>query len=176
MIRLLIFAFALTAMIACKEEAKDSRNPANETEVNIYRSADSMMSAFKRKDYTSFAKYNHPTMVKMKGGEESFVNLLTKQMQMIPDTAIKNMRVGKILQVVKTADDLQCVVEQNMVMEMESIRVTSTTYLVGESLNGGKNWTFFDGANTGAVKPTDIKPNLSPELKIPEKKQEVAQM
>ncbi len=146
---------------------------SNSSEENIYRSADSMMSAFKNKDWKTFASYNHPEMIKMMGGVDAFDKLLTEQMMQIPDSAIKSIGVGKVLQVVKTADDHQCVVEQNMLMEMEGMRVTSTTYLIGESLNGGKNWTFFDASNGGSVKPTDIKPNLSPELKIPEKTQDV---
>jgi hypothetical protein len=97
-------------------------------------------------------------------------------MKQIPDTAIKSIGVGKILQVVKTDQDHQCVVEQNMLMEMQGMRLSSTTYLVGESLNGGKSWTFFDASTGGAVKPTDLKPNLSPEIKVPEKKQDMKPM
>ena len=159
-----------------KATAKDPRNPANEIEVNIYRSSDSMMQAFKNKDWATFAQYNHPAMLKMMGGEEAFEKLLASQMKEIPDTAIKSIVVGKILQVVKTAQDHQCVIEQNMVMEIEKMRITSTTYLVGESLNGGKSWTFFDASGEGIIKPTDIKPNLSPEIKVPKKKQETKAM
>lgn len=182
-----IILFLLTAISSCKEEtktnagnkkeaAKDSRNPANEIEKNIYRSADSMMSAFKTKDWITFANFNHPAMIKMMGGTEAFAKLITDQMQQIPDTAIKSIGAGKILQVVKTDHDHQCVIEQNMLMEMQGMRITSTTYLVGESLNGGRSWTFFDGSNGGAVKPIDLKPNLSPDLKIPQKKQEMNRM
>jgi len=159
-----------------KATAKDSRNPKNEVEENIYRSGDSMMQAFKAKDWATFAKYNHPTMLKMMGGEQSFIDLLSSQMEQIPDSSIKKLDMGKILQVVKTNTDHQCVVEQNMLMEMDGMRVTSTTYLVGESLNGGKSWTFFDASNSEQVKPTDIKPNLSAEIKVPQKKQDVKQM
>ena len=179
----LIFFVMMVAFAACSEGIKDgretkalsedSRKPANEIEANIYRSADSMMAAFRSKDWATFAKYNHPTMLQMKGGEEAFVSLLAMQMQQVPDSLIKNIEIGKILQVVKTSDDHQCVVEQNTIMEMEGTRISSTTYLLGESLNGGKNWTFFDATNSGAVKATDIKRNISNELKIPEKKQEV---
>jgi hypothetical protein len=61
-------------------------------------------------------------------------------------------------------------------MELSGMRITSTTYLVGESLNGGKSWTFFDASNGSVVKPKDLKPNLSPEIKVPEKRQEMKQM
>lgn len=159
-----------------KAAAKDTRNPKDDIEVNIYRSGDSMMQAFKNKDWTTFAKYNHPAMLAMMGGEEAFVGLLANQMQQIPDSSIKLIKIGKVLQVIKTPYDHQCVVEQNMEMVMESMQVNSTTYLVGESLNGGKNWTFFDASNSERIKATDIKPNLSREIIVPEKKQEMKQL
>ena len=169
--------FALFILInvatACKSGA-DKRHPANETEANIYRSADSMMAAFKRRDWITFAKYNHPAMMKMMGGPQSFASFIAEQMKQIPDTAIKKLETGKILQVVKTNKDQQCVIEQNMEMHLEGAKILSTAYLIGESLDGGKNWTFFD-ASTKAMAPKDIKPDISPELKIPEKKQQVVE-
>jgi hypothetical protein len=180
--KLFIILFVATTFVACKNESNttakgkvastDSRKPANEIEVNIYRSGDSMMQAFKNKDWPTFAQYNHPSMIKMMGGRDAFIDLLSKQMAEIPDTSIKSIAVGKILQVVKAPEDHQCVIEQNMLMEMEGMRITSTTYLVGESADG-KSWTFFDASNGGIIKPTDIKPNLSLELRIPEKKQDI---
>lgn len=61
-----------------------------------------------------------------------------------------------------------------MEMQMQGVTIANTTYLIGESLDDGKNWTFFD-ASVKAMAPKDIKPDISPELKIPEKKQEVRQ-
>jgi hypothetical protein len=47
---------------------------------------------------------------------------------------------------------------------------------VGESLNGGNSWTFFDASNGGLVTAKDIKPNISPELTIPAKKQKMQKL
>jgi hypothetical protein len=159
--------------ISCKNGAdKPHHKPANQTEANIYRCSDSMLAAFKRKDWPAFAQFNHPAMMKMMGGQQAFASFIGEQMKQIPDTAIKKLETGKILQVVKTNKDQQCVVEQKMEMHLEGTTISSTTYLIGESLDGGKNWTFFD-ASTKAMAPKDIKPDISPELKIPEKKQEI---
>jgi hypothetical protein len=178
--RKIIIALAfITAIASCKNEPKkdtaanEVTKPASEIEMNIYRSADSMMTAFKKKDWITFARFNHPKMIKMIGGKEDFLKKLNDDMKKIPDSAIKRMEAGKVLQVVRTNTDQQCVVEQFMVMHMNGFNISSTTYLIGESLDEGRTWTFFDGSNEGVLKSTDIKPNLSPELKIPEKKQEV---
>jgi uncharacterized protein YlzI (FlbEa/FlbD family) len=174
--RILAFALVVFCIPACKNNSSSqkTRTISNETEANIYRSADSMMAAFKRKDWVTFAKYNHPSMEKMIGGSEAFSSFINEQMKQVPDTAIKNLEAGKILQVVKTDKDEQCVLEQIMEMQMNGTRLIKTTYLIGESLDSGKTWTFLD-ASTGMA-PKDLKKDISPELKIPEKKQRVEQL
>jgi hypothetical protein len=170
---ILICLFISTLTIACKDKSK--HNAANETEENIYRSADTMLAAFHRGDWLTFAKYNHPAMMKMMGGQEAFAAFIAQQMKQIPDTAIKKIEAGKILQVVKTDKDQQCVLEQYMEMHMEGVKIKNTTYLVGESLDNGKTWTFFD-ASPSAMQLKDIKADISPALQIPAKKQETEKL
>lgn len=179
-----LFLFISLVMLGCKSNDSAGnapagitrKAPANELEKNIYRSADSMMAAFKRKDYETFARYNHPAMMKMMGGSANFVAFIKEQMKSIPDTAIKVIGAADILQVVKTANDQQCVVSQQMQMILEGIEINTTTYLVGESLDEGKSWTFFDASSSGLVTPKDIKPDISPELVIPAQKKDVKQL
>ena len=170
---LLTFLVFSTVMISCND--KRAKEVGTGTEQNIQRSADSMMSAFKRKDWMTFTRYNHPAMTKIMGGQRPFAAFLAQQMNLIPDTAIKRMEASKVLQVVKTDKDLQCVVEQKMEMHLEGTKITRTTYLIGESLDLGKTWTFFD-ASSDALPLKKIKPNISPELKIPAKKQEMEKL
>lgn len=170
-------------MAACSQQADknasltvtnepDNRKPANETEAAIYRSADSMMDAFKNRNWLAFAKFTHPAMLRVMGGADNIAFMVKQQMQNVADSVIKSARIEKVLQVEKVDDELQCLVEEKIVMEMEGNRVINTSYLIGESLNQGKSWTFFDASNDGKIKPLDIKPNLSPGIKIPAKKQQ----
>jgi hypothetical protein len=165
--------------IACKglnretDETVSVREPANKTEENIYRCGDSMLAAFKRKDWVTFVKYNHPNMTSRMGGPEAFASFISVQMKQIPDSTIQSITIGKILQVVKTAKDEQCVVEQNMKMEQHGTTLDKTTYLVGESLDNGETWTFFDASTKTGLLPKDIKPDISNELQIPATKNQV---
>jgi hypothetical protein len=106
-------------------------------------------------------------MVKMMGGEQAFASFVSRQMKQIPDSAVKGVALGKILQIVKTPHDQQCVVEQNTNIEMEGVDLSRTTYLIGESLDSGRTWTFLDATAKSGVSPKAIKPDLSDELKIP---------
>lgn len=168
----------LLLLTACKEQANETgktagrREAANETERRIYLSGDSMLAAFRRKDWLAFVKYNHPNMTQRMGGAEAFASFINMQMKQIPDTAIKSISIGKILQVVKTPKDEQCVAEQHIKMELNGIKLHKTTYLIGESLDNGNTWTFFDASTKTGLSPKDIKPDISNELKIPTVKTE----
>jgi hypothetical protein len=107
----------LVLLVACKEQNRRSdktpavREALNKTEENIYRCGDSMLAAFRRKDWVTFVKYNNPNMTKRMGGTEAFASFINLQMKQIPDSNTKSITLGKILQVVTTTKDQQCVVE-----------------------------------------------------------------
>jgi hypothetical protein len=171
----LLLLFSCNAQDVATIEKADKREPKNETEENIYRSGDSMLAAFRRKDWGSFVKYNHPNMTSRMGGAEAFASFITMQMKQIPDTVVKSITIGSILQVVTTDKDVQCVVEQHMKMEQQGTTLDKTTYLIGESLDNGKSWTFFDASAKTGLLPKDIKPDLSDDLKIPAVRNEINQ-
>ena len=165
--------FILLFVIGCSNPQNESGSAqktsviSTNTERNIYRSGDSMLEAFRRKDWNTFVKFNHPNMVQRMGGEKAFASFVSMQMTQLPDSAIRTVSLGKILQVVETGTDKQCVVEQNMEISVEGRNFNKKTYLVGQSLDGGNSWTFFDASTKTLLAPKDIKPDLSPELKIP---------
>lgn len=167
--RIFVGLIVLLLFSACNEHKDKIENPRPTTKIeqDIYRSGDSMLAAFQRKDWATFVRYNHPNMVKRMGGTEAFASFINLQMKQIPDNAIKSISLGKILQIVKTAKDLQCVVEQNTKMELQGVPVDKTTYLIGKSVDNGDQWTFFDASTKTALLPKDIKADLSNQLRIP---------
>lgn len=172
----IIAAFiGLLAHGCIQHEGKQVKSPnagysRAEMEKNIYTSGDSMLAVFKRKDWLGFVKYMHPNLTKRMEGDTAFAAFVALQMKKIPRNAIKDVRLGRILQVVKTPHDEQCVVEQQMTMEVDGVEFDKTTYLVGESRDGGNAWTFFDASTKTALTAKEIKPDLSDELKIPNSK------
>jgi hypothetical protein len=90
----------------------------------------------------------------------------------IPDSAWKEYKAGKILQVIKTGGDFQTAVELRSVVDWEGRRITTVSHLIGQSWDGGLFWTFFDseGDRTAAML---MKPDLSEQLIIPQKTEKV---
>lgn len=172
-----ILAATIAVMtIACGNNKADDtasrRKPANDIEAGIYRSGDSMMQALTSRDYNTFARFNHPAMLRVVGGQDNLADMVAQQMKLMPDSTMIRASIDSVLQVVKVNGELQCVVQQTFEMQMDTLKVVSVSYLIGESKDEGKSWTFFDGSNGGLITPKDIKPNLSPDLKIPAKRQE----
>lgn len=133
---------------------------------NIKLCSDSMAKAFLTKDWKTYAHFTIPSLVEMLGGEEGFIAFTREMLDEMPDSSIKDFKIGEIVQLVKTPGSWQAVIEQKLVFEGDSMRLKSTSYLVGISINGGTAWTFLDpqgDVNTARL----LFPELSEELIIP---------
>jgi hypothetical protein len=163
-ITLVIFFYAGVAMAQL-----DSANLVP----GIRSAADSMTTAFKNKDFSTFAHYNNSRLLELLGGEASFVEFMEKQMSMLKDVQFKEMKAGRIIRILYHENTYQCIVEQYSELEMEGVVISAISHLVGLSVDNGKSWRFADG-NSGTKEDfNSIMPELSPALIIPKKKQEM---
>ena len=137
---------------------------------NIRLCADSMAMGFKTKNWDQYTRYSYPALIGSMGGKAAFRHHMDTLFRSIPDSVWKKYEPGRILQVIKTAGDLQAVIELNYVLEWQGYRTTTTTYLVGESWDGGLFWTFFNPEGDVTLAKL-IKPDLSDQLIIPSKKE-----
>jgi hypothetical protein len=169
----MIKRFYLLAVIICLSFFSYGQFDTSFAKVSIRRCADSLVYGFKSKDWELFARYTQPALIGTMGGKKEFITYISEAFKQIPDSAWKLYEPGKVLQVVKAANDLQSVIELKSIIEWQGTRIASTTYLVGASWDGGLFWTFFD--TQGELKNAKaIKPDLSNQLIIP-KKQEKAE-
>mgnify|MGYP000873661484 CR=1 FL=1 len=134
----------------------------------ITKCADSLAYGFRTRNWEVFARYSNPAMIGTLGGKEEFIKFISSLFTDIPETAWKLYKPGTILQVVKNGTDLQCLIELNSIIEVEDKRITSKSYLVGQSWDGGSFWTFFDSQNDARA-ARQIKPDLSEAIVIPAK-------
>jgi hypothetical protein len=135
---------------------------------NIRRCADSLVAGFRAKNWELFARYNSPALIGSMGGKNEFINNISMMFSTIPDSCWKQYQPGKILQVIKTGPDLFTVVELHSILDWQGKRITTVSYLVGESWDGGMFWTFFDSGDDRSV-AMGIKPDLNEQLIIPRK-------
>ncbi len=139
---------------------------------NIRHCADSMATGFKTKNWELYTRYVYPAMIGSMGGKAEMMRFMDSTFIAVPASAWKEYKPGKILQVLKTAGDLQAVIELYSVLEWQGQKVTTVTHLIGESWDGGLFWTFFDSEGD-LVTARLIKPDLSEKVVIPQKKEKV---
>jgi len=140
----------------------DSATLAN----RIYSAEDSMMAIFKRKDWTAYAEYMHPVLIQLLGGKEKFIKTM-QDLKILEEAEVQAYKKGKILQLVKTEKDYQCIVETFMQMEVAGNLFSGSSYDIGVSADG-KTWTFFRIEET--ITPAQIRqlfPNLHSNFKLP---------
>jgi|SRR5690242_17253798 len=139
---------------------------------NIRHCADSMTTALKTRNWEQYARYVHPAMIGSMNGKAEFIRYMTENYAQIPVTAFKQYEPGKILQVIKTAGDLQAVIELKSIFEWEGQRIASTTSMIAQSWDGGLFWTFFVSDGDREIAKL-IKPDISDDLIIPKKKESI---
>jgi hypothetical protein len=137
---------------------------------NIQQCADSLTHGFKIKDWELYARYSYPAMIGSMGGKEEFKKMIAGTFAHVPESAWEKYEPGKILQVLKTAGDMQAVIELKSVLLFEGNRITTISHLIGESWDGGQFWTFF-GTEGDREMARLIKPDLDEHLVIPPKRE-----
>jgi len=137
---------------------------------NIRHCADSLAYGFKAKNWDVFTRYSYPAMVASLGGKKEFVTYISKMLGQVPDSAWKKYETGKILQVIKKGGDYQAIIELNTIIEWQGNRITTTSYLLSESWDGGMFWTFFDSQGD-RIAAKMIDPNLDDKLIIPQREE-----
>ncbi len=135
----------------------------------ILTEADKMGTAFINKDYAAFAKYTHPTIIIMMGGEEKMLSEITRSFKAFEEegVAFKNVSFGtpsKII--VAEKNELQCTVPQMIEMKVNGGSITANTTLIAVSRDEGKSWYFADATGNDIETMRKIIPTLSPKLVI----------
>ncbi|MCX6316407.1 MAG: hypothetical protein NTW29_03905 [Bacteroidetes bacterium] len=139
---------------------------------HITRCTDSLVKGFRTQNWELFALYSNPAIIGTMGGKEAFINTIRETFAAIPASAWKSYKPGKVIQIIQLPRELQSVSELISVVEFQGRRVTATTYLIGQSWDGGLNWTFFDSQNDiNTVR--EIKPDISPAIKLPPRKEKM---
>lgn len=161
-----ITCILLLAMAATSRAQVDSASIAP----RIRAAADSMLMAFRQKDYRTFARFNNEKLVEALGGEENFAAFLERQIKSMEGLEFMEIRTGRIIRILPYRNTWQCIVEQQSQINMEGHVMSTISHLVGLSADGGYTWHFAD-ANQGTLEQfRTIVPELNPAMPIPKKK------
>lgn len=123
-----------------------------------------MINSFDDGDYDTFIKLNHPKIIELMGGEEKMKNTLKKGLGEnieIIETTITNPQ-----KVIVYKDMVQCVIEQEQIMNVEGKKLYTKGSLIAISYDLGKSWIFIGVASNTLSSLKIHFPELSNDLKI----------
>jgi hypothetical protein len=165
----IIVVVALVGMISYKMKAQADTAIWR---LNAQEQAQRLDSAFKQKNWTQYAKLNHPKLVEAMGGETTFAQIMKDEMHKV-DSLVKidTMYFGTPYAFTLCDSSINCLLPQTMLIALNDTSILrSRVYLVGSSEDNGRTWYFVDGSN-GAEFLDVVIPNRCRNLVIPEKQQ-----
>lgn len=130
--------------------------------------AQEMGKAFIAKDYAAFAKFAHPRVVKIEKGEEAMIKKMVKDFGDLESEGVTFLEVnfGEPSKMITVENELQCVIQQQVVMLVPGGKLTATTSLIALSEDQGKNWYFVDAAGNNVRNMKALIPSLSLDLPV----------
>ncbi|OIQ20209.1 MAG: hypothetical protein BM557_05950 [Flavobacterium sp. MedPE-SWcel] len=134
----------------------------------LLQQASEMGKSFINGDYPTFAKFTHPTIVTMMGGEEKLIAEAARSFDLIKSEGVifvsadyKNPSA-----IITHEDQLQCTLFQSIKMNAGGETVTADATLIAVSMDNGENWYFIDPTGNDITTMRKMIPTLSPSLKI----------
>lgn len=159
-----IISLLFTAMLFIS-----SYGQVKEASQNLKQQASKMGAAFVSGDYTTFANYTYPLILKSMGGASKMVEVLnrtTNEMK-AQGMSFSNITFDEPSKIVKSGKELQATIAQHTEIRLSQGRLVSTSTLLAMSTDNGINWTFIDTSNKDMATLRKALPNLSPSIAVP---------
>jgi hypothetical protein len=136
---------------------------------NLKQEANNMGSALIAGDYTTFAKYTYPPLVKAMGG---VAKMKEKLEETVNNMHQQGMNFSKITfaepsKIIMSQKEYQSTILQHTEIKLSKGRIVSSTTLIAISTDNGNNWTFIDTTNKDMQMLRKALPNLSSSIYIP---------
>lgn len=135
----------------------------------VKEQAEKLVAALIKNDWKTFGHYSNPAILKAVGGVEQ----MEKRMGLVIDNMKAQgmswhaVKIGDASKIITYDAELQCTIPQTTEINTSKGLAVIRSTLVGISVNGGKDWTFFDTVHKTVADARQVWPHLSPEIVIP---------
>ena len=181
---ILVFAVSpVSAQVApaCQESSlvtDGSKTAATQTAgyPNLKIQAKVAADAFMAADYNKFVDLVYPKIVKLAGGREALIALVTGSMRDMEAQGLKviSYEPGEPEPAIRIDQALYAIVPATMRAQAKVGVVRLESFMIGVSSDDGENWTFVGGAGaTDEEQLRAVMPEVLGKLKIPEKKKPI---
>lgn len=137
----------------------------------ILQQADAMGRAFIAKDYASFLKYSHPSVIRMMGGKEKMLADTTESFKAFEDEGVTflNVTFTSPAKILESEGELQTTFTQMIEMKVPGGKVTAYARVIALSKDSGANWYFIDATEHTLEEMQRLIPSLHNDLVLPDR-------
>jgi hypothetical protein len=128
--------------------------------------ADSMLHAYSNNNLNVYANLSYPGIVSYYGGNRNYMMYLERARALESFTPGSTDKL-EVIQLETRGNESQCVIQRSHETTLDNKKAVIISYMVGQSLDKGKSWTFFDVALNSVDNITWIMPDIFQELAIP---------
>lgn len=136
-----------------------------------------MKKYFLVEDYAKFANFTNPKIIEMFGGKAKMNETTKNLMLKMKDEGFSFIDINfkDPSKFIKKGNEIQFTITQQLLMNTPNGKLVGNSTLIGISKDNGKNWTFIDSAGKSKEAIRKIFPNMSPNLVLIPKKQEMVE-
>ncbi|HEY4060344.1 MAG TPA: hypothetical protein VGM30_00510 [Puia sp.] len=130
--------------------------------------ADSFVKADYYKNWSAYADLVPLSVLKYYGGKEGYIEHVGKFRPRTTSDIEEESPELKVLQMATVNSEWQCVIRQSRYFHKEDKKYHFITYFIGQSIDDGDTWKFFDVSYTTVAKLNYQFPEIFGELAIHE--------
>lgn len=131
--------------------------------------ADSLINAFRSNNLDQYLSLSYPGIVQYYGGRQGFREYLHRLRSLQKDLEEYPEKI-QLIQITTDSDhEWQCVIRKSREGFVDGKKALIISYLVGQSIDKGKSWKYFDIAYNSVENVAYIMPDISGELAIPQR-------
>ena len=128
--------------------------------------ADSLLKSFRYNNFDQYTDLSYPGVISYYGGKKNFLEYVQRTRTISEGISSENL---KLVQILNDISEWQCVVEKTSEALIDGKKAHIVSYLVGQSKDEGRNWTFFDVAFNPVDNVVYIMPDIFERLSIPQR-------
>ena len=136
--------------------------------LKLKATAQLLLDATLKGDYTMLIKYTYPKVVTLGGGKDKMISTIRNGMKEMKDNgfAFHSGKLQSLGKIYKAGTELHCVLPHSIVMKVTGGFITAVSPLLCISADGGKNWTFISGGNMDDEKIKMVFPKFNSAVKL----------
>jgi hypothetical protein len=153
-------------------------NTVSQTKNEAIRDAKITAKATLNSDFKTVLKYTFPPVLKLMGGKEKALDLISKSMLAMENQGFKFKSADVISssEIVKEQNQHRCFIKNSYVMTFNGKKITSEAYLLGIYNDKEKFWFFIEAKQLSNPAISKVLPDFETSLIIPQGKTSTEQI